>query len=729
MFKHFRYALLLVICTGYLPNTTPVFAAGCDTSGASISLNLRAPKSGSYSTWLRYRKITAGVSQASIEIGGQCKQLKLDSSTAGTWHWTNKSPANTTVLFDLTNAQPTIIKLTGIDEIQLDRVIVLRLGESCADNSSTPTGLGDNCTTAPTSAGISAVPGSSTIKPIELSGRHAALPRPTIDQGTVVQINYYLDGVLVSSTNQSDSGYVDSTRFGNGPHDLTTELVSVDGKLQQSSLKVTVKNDQSLFAPISRFASRYRWPLIYIFFGFLSFVIAVLLYLYAIKRRRRTHFPASSISEGGLPLAHGQLRHEMVTYIGGLSIVLFVISGLVLGNASAALWRNYSADVEAESGVLTAYQTLKLVVVRDATASGGSFISFALKTAIQTLPATPTPLASVQPGTTPKPTPPQTRAPSTMPTMPGMNSNHPVAEADFLPSGTSSGQLLIDGGQPIPPLSGDGTGDFRVVCRYTHMNYDDPIVYPGQTGPSHLHTYFGNTAANAFSSYSSLRSSGNSTCDGGIANRSAYWAPALLNAATKPVPIDYGYIYYKSGYRSVAPSSINKVPNGLKMIAGVGASTTAQSSEIVSWSCESSPGVDQQSIPLNCGQNTYIIYTITFPQCWNGRDLDSADHKSHMAYPTYGVGCPSSHSVAIPVISLHIRYKQTSATTAGWRLSSDGYTVSSSQPGGLSAHADFMEAWEATIRDAFTSNCIQAARDCGVRDLGDGRVLHMLPIP
>jgi hypothetical protein len=55
-------------------------------------------------------------------------------------------------------------------------------------------------------------------------------------------------------------------------------------------------------------------------------------------------------------------------------------------------------------------------------------------------------------------------------------------------------------------------GAFRTVCDYSHMNYDDPIVYPGQPGRAHLHTYFGNTLVNAFSTVNSVATTGNSTC-------------------------------------------------------------------------------------------------------------------------------------------------------------------------------------------------------------------------
>src|SRR5437764_1049725 len=66
-------------------------------------------------------------------------------------------------------------------------------------------------------------------------------------------------------------------------------------------------------------------------------------------------------------------------------------------------------------------------------------------------------------------------------------------------------------------------GEFRTVCGYSHMAFDDPIVFPRAPGKSHLHVFFGNTRTDAWSTASSIAGSGNSTCRGGIANRSAYW--------------------------------------------------------------------------------------------------------------------------------------------------------------------------------------------------------------
>src|SRR5688500_16593378 len=48
-------------------------------------------------------------------------------------------------------------------------------------------------------------------------------------------------------------------------------------------------------------------------------------------------------------------------------------------------------------------------------------------------------------------------------------------------------------------------GVFATLCRFSHEAPDDPIVFPGQAGKSHLHTFFGNRTTSAASTYESLR--------------------------------------------------------------------------------------------------------------------------------------------------------------------------------------------------------------------------------
>jgi hypothetical protein len=268
------------------------------------------------------------------------------------------------------------------------------------------------------------------------------------------------------------------------------------------------------------------------------------------------------------------------------------------------------------------------------------------------------------------------------------------------------------------PAAGDGTGAFRTTCLFSHMRHDDPIVHPEHAGGSHLHVFFGNTNADAFSTAESLLSSGNSTCRGGIVNRTAYWVPALLDAGGEPLVPEAAQFYYKSGYNGLTPSAIEPLPAGLRMIGG-DASSQATQGDIASWICEQD-GESSSSIP-KCESGSRVVMQVEFPQCWNGLDLDSADHRSHMAYTELGE-CPSSHPVPIPAVTFNIPYRVSDDGTDGWRLVSDGYAAS--EPGGYSAHGDWFGAWDPAVSQTWTRDCVNAGVDCHSHLLGDGREMY-----
>ena len=68
---------------------------------------------------------------------------------------------------------------------------------------------------------------------------------------------------------------------------------------------------------------------------------------------------------------------------------------------------------------------------------------------------------------------------------------------------------------------------------------------------------------------------------------------------------------------------------------------------------------DSVDIPI-CPAGSYLSAKIVFPGCWDGRNLDSADHKSHMAYPVKNA-CPVSYPVGPP----HARHRATVEDRAG----------------------------------------------------------------
>ena len=60
------------------------------------------------------------------------------------------------------------------------------------------------------------------------------------------------------------------------------------------------------------------------------------------------------------------------------------------------------------------------------------------------------------------------------------------------------------------------------------------------------------------------------------------------------------------------------------------------------------------AMPALPGERRASSSLVNFPDCSNGKP-DSPDHKAHMAYSVAG-RCPASHPLAVPEISIVLRY-------------------------------------------------------------------------
>ena len=280
-------------------------------------------------------------------------------------------------------------------------------------------------------------------------------------------------------------------------------------------------------------------------------------------------------------------------------------------------------------------------------------------------------------------------------------------------------------------------GDFRVPCAYSHMAYDDPIVFAGSPGASHLHVFFGNTSTDANSTLQSL-DAGSSTCRGGTANRSAYWVPAIIDAGLNQAVVPSETVtYYKDAGMLPPLSPIFGPPKGLRMIAGNPVTwdkeiTWETTPDLNHWyhrfECWSDklPGGrsgKMQRIPADCPVGGHILFELYFPNCWDGKNLDSPNHRSHMAYSFYPKPCPKTHPVRIAQISFNIHVPvQEGNDTSKWRLSSDAYDTS--KPGGYSAHGDVWVDWDEDVEKAWMDGCIRVGADCHAHMIGDNKMLY-----
>ncbi len=341
----------------------------------------------------------------------------------------------------------------------------------------------------------------------------------------------------------------------------------------------------------------------------------------------------------------------------------------------------------------------------------------------------------------------------------GETVNHHWTVSDVLASGHAD--LVATNVSPSPVDAQSWRGIFRINCDFAHSSYNDPIVFPGQTDAAHLHRFYGNTVVDEQTTMLSLYTEGESSCQGNLLNLSSYWMPALLapvydqttgerllddqgEPAWQVVPAVVGnddvaheVFYYSAGVDDL--QSIQPIPPGLRMIAGDPGTRPGETQDaaIARWHCQTWES-DDASNPLfsasipECEEPDRVRLDLFFPSCWDGENLDSADHRSHMAYPVNeggpeGTRCPASHPVPLVRVSYHLAFgvkpeftHPLARSSAGWRLASDMYEVSALQPGGLSLHGDWFNAWHPSIMEALLDNCIKQALDCHDGNLGNG---------
>lgn len=254
-------------------------------------------------------------------------------------------------------------------------------------------------------------------------------------------------------------------------------------------------------------------------------------------------------------------------------------------------------------------------------------------------------------------------------------------------------------GTPDRPIAGPqgGVGQFVVECELSHVAADDPILYPDQPGASHLHAFFGNTSTSAGSTLEELVSSPTS-CDD-PQDTAAYWVPVLIDDGQVIAPTS-SVAYYRAGL-GIEATTVQAYPPGLVMIAGDPMASEPQPLSVVAWSCGN--GSQRSALPPECPRRVWLRLDVTFPDCWDGVNLDSPGHRSHLRYSNQGQ-CLSSHPVPIPQLVFSVAYP-VFGDVSHLRLASGSL---------LTGHADFVNSWHQEKLVNEVEVCLQREKVCGI---------------
>jgi hypothetical protein len=148
--------------------------------------------------------------------------------------------------------------------------------------------------------------------------------------------------------------------------------------------------------------------------------------------------------------------------------------------------------------------------------------------------------------------------------------------------------------------------------------------------------------------------------------------------------------------------------------------TKSEEQDAISWVCLG-PGGETHYIPnKNCRDG--LRAQVFFPSCWDGKNVDSADHKSHVSYPlgAFNSGkCPPSHPVRLMSLFYEVIWSINDFADK-WYSPNHPFVLSSGDTTGYGYHGDFLNGWDTAILQKAIGNCTNMGglvKDCQIFDL------------
>ncbi|WP_175411078.1 DUF1996 domain-containing protein [Streptomyces sp. TRM64462] len=265
------------------------------------------------------------------------------------------------------------------------------------------------------------------------------------------------------------------------------------------------------------------------------------------------------------------------------------------------------------------------------------------------------------------------------------------------------------------------TGTFSTDCGRNEnkkFNPDNVIVAPGvRNGAHHMHDYVGNQANDAFADNKDL-ARGRTTCRN-QGDRSTYYWPVLRiqnGENDNDVNEDGGGRDQNVGriqtpaevtldFEGSPVSKVTAMPRFLRIITGdAKAFTNGDANANASWSCT---GFEDRQLkdkyPI-CPRGSEVVRTFKFQSCWDGRNTDSANHRTHVAFADDDGRCPQGFR-AIPQLVQRIVYKVPPQAT----FAVDSFPEQLHKP--ITDHGDFINVFDRRLMDRMVK-CINTGRTC-----------------
>ncbi|KUJ07611.1 uncharacterized protein LY89DRAFT_725727 [Mollisia scopiformis] len=261
----------------------------------------------------------------------------------------------------------------------------------------------------------------------------------------------------------------------------------------------------------------------------------------------------------------------------------------------------------------------------------------------------------------------------------------------------------------------------RFPCSELSVQRLDPVVEPGKTPSSHLHHIVGGNAFNATMLGDVGARATCTTCQM-AEDFSNYWTAHVFfkhpNGSYHRVPnlpvspllggsngavggITVYYTQHDLSTDNLKQNAVKTFQPGFRMTVG-NPTNTGKPQVGLRYQCLSASGgrsfPELSDFPPQACPGG-IFTTHHFPACWDGKNLDSPDHQSHMYNTITSDGfvaagpCPSSHPVRMPQVTFETVW-DTSKLNSLWKTGDPNPYVWSFEGTGAGTHADYMFGWK-----------------------------------
>jgi hypothetical protein len=297
---------------------------------------------------------------------------------------------------------------------------------------------------------------------------------------------------------------------------------------------------------------------------------------------------------------------------------------------------------------------------------------------------------------------------------PGRENAAPPAIGDFADIGEVN-QIVSE---PTPDGNAS-TGSFVSECGTPDpalRNSDNWIAAPDKVnGAQHMHDYIGSAATDASTDAGDLLVS-ETTCE--LDNRSTFFWPVLRSTSQvgpddnddgggldgnvgeimEPAQVVMQFLGNPSGPVSPMPQLLRVITGDAKAVTNGADNVRAQ------WTCRGFEDRATTQYPL-CPDGSRLLRVLDFPGCWDGENLDSEDHRSHMAFADEETGACPQDTVAVPQLRMILAYDQ----PGGRNFALDGFPDQQHHP--ATDHGDFVNGMPDELMDAVVE-CLNESLQC-----------------